>query len=126
LETANRPRLVFEGRPGPAVLASLIDMGGRMRLIGQDIAAGEPVYKMPNLPVARNMWKPMPDLMTGAEAWITAGGAHHPVLSFDVSAEQLRDWARIQGIEFVHIDADTRPDQLERELFLSDLAWKLG
>ena len=119
-------RLVFEGHPGPAVLASLIDMGGRMRLIVQDIQAVEPVYKMPNLPVARIMWKPMPDLMTGAEAWITAGGAHHTVLSFDVSAEQLRDWARIQGIEFVHIDADTRPERLERELFLSDLAWKLN
>ncbi|NLN46275.1 MAG: L-arabinose isomerase [Clostridiaceae bacterium] len=119
-------RLVFEGHPGSAVLASLIDMGGRMRLIVQDIEAVEPVYKMPNLPVARIMWKPMPDLMTGAEAWITAGGAHHTVLSFDVSAEQLRDWARIQQIEFVHIDADTRPERLERELFLSDLAWKLG
>ncbi|MBP7401259.1 MAG: L-arabinose isomerase [Clostridia bacterium] len=118
-------RLVFEGHTGPAILASLIDMGGRMRLIVQDIEAVAPVSRMPNLPVARIMWKPMPDLMTGAEAWILAGGAHHTVLSFDVNAEQMRDWARILQIEFVHIDRDTRTEALERELFLSDLAWKL-
>ena len=80
---------------------------------------------MPNLPVARVMWLAMPALTTGVECWITAGGAHHTVLSYDVTAEQLRDWARMMEIEFVHITKDTTVEGLEHELFLNDLAWKL-
>lgn len=80
---------------------------------------------MPNLPVARVMWKAITDLTTGVEAWITAGGAHHTVLSYDVSAEQMRDWARMMDIEFVHISKDTTVESLEHDLFLSDLAWEL-
>ncbi len=122
---ADPARLVFEGRAGKAIVLSLVDMGGRYRLICQDIEAIEPICKMPNLPVARIMWKAMPDLATGVECWITAGGAHHTVLTFDVSAEQMADWARIMGIEFVHITKDTTPETLEKDLFLADLAWKL-
>lgn len=118
-------RLVFEGKAGKAIVVSLIDMGGRLRLICQDIECVKPILPMPNLPVARVMWKAAPDLLTGVECWILAGGAHHTVLSYDVSAEQMRDWARMMEIEFVHIDADTTPEKLEHELFLNDLAWKL-
>ncbi|MGM9593037.1 MAG: L-arabinose isomerase, partial [Candidatus Onthomonas sp.] len=118
-------RLVFEGKAGKAIVVSLIDMGGRLRLICQDIEAVKPILPMPNLPVARVMWKAMPDLTTGVECWITAGGAHHTVLSYDVTAEQMRDWARMMDIEFVHIDANTTQEGLERELLLMDLAWKL-
>ena len=118
-------RLVFEGKEGDAIVASLIDMGGRLRLIVQDIVCVKPIMEMPNLPVARVMWKAMPDLTTGVECWITAGGAHHTVLSYDVTAEQMRDWAKMMDIEFVHINKDTTPEKLEEELFLKDLAWKL-
>ena len=118
-------RLVFEGHEGPAIVVSLIDMGGRLRLICQDIQCVKPIMPMPNLPVARVMWKAMPDLATGLECWITAGGAHHTVLSYDVTAEQMRDWARMMDIEFVHIGKDTTVEELEHDLFLSDLAWKL-
>ena len=118
-------RLVFEGKAGKGVVTSLIDMGGRLRLIVQDIEAVKPIMPMPNLPVARVMWLAMPDLTTGVECWITAGGAHHTVLSYDVTAEQLRDWARMMEIEFVHITKDTTVEGLEHELFLNDLAWKL-
>ncbi|MBQ9032083.1 MAG: L-arabinose isomerase [Parasporobacterium sp.] len=118
-------RLVFEGKSGPGIVVSLIDMGGRLRLIVQDIECVKPIMPMPNLPVARVMWRAMPDLTTGVECWITAGGAHHTVLSYDVSAEQMRDWARMMEIEFVHITKDTTPEKLEEELFLKDLAWKL-
>jgi len=118
-------RLVFEGKAGPAIVVSLIDMGGRLRLIVQDIECVKPIMEMPNLPVARVMWRAMPDLATGVECWITAGGAHHTVLSYDVSAEQMKDWARMMDIEFVHITADTTVDSLEKELFLNNLAWKL-
>ncbi len=118
-------RLVFEGKAGEAIVVSLIDMGGRLRLICQDIECVKPIMPMPNLPVARVMWKAMPDLATGVECWITAGGAHHTVLSYDVSAEQMRDWARMMDIEFVHITKESTPEKLEEELFLKDLAWKL-
>ncbi|MBO4279547.1 MAG: L-arabinose isomerase [Spirochaetales bacterium] len=118
-------RLVFEGKEGPAVVASLIDMGGRMRLIVQDIEAIKPIMEMPNLPVARVMWKGLPDLATGIECWIMAGGAHHTVLSYDVDAEMLADWARIMDIEFVHIGKDTTAEKFEKELFYNDIAWKL-
>ena len=69
--------------------------------------------------------KAMPNLTDGVECWITAGGAHHTVLSYDVTAEQMKDWARMMDIEFVHITKDTTVDSLEKELFLNDLAWKL-
>ncbi len=118
-------RLVFEGREGDAIVASLIDMGGRMRLIVQDIKCVKPIMEMPNLPVARVMWEAMPNLTTGVECWITAGGAHHTVLSYDVTAEQMKDWANIMGIEYVHITKDTTVESLEKDLFLADLAWKL-
>lgn len=117
-------RLVFEGKAGPAIVASLVDMGGRLRLIVQDIACVKPTQTMPNLPVARVMWKPLPDLATGAECWILAGGAHHTVLSHDCDAEMMRDWARMMDIEFVHIGKDTDPVRFEQELMLADMMWK--
>jgi L-arabinose isomerase len=119
-------RLVFEGHPGKAVVASMIDMGGRVRLIVQDIEAIKPIYAMPNLPVARIMWKPLPDLLTGAHLWILAGGAHHTVLSFDATAQMLEDWCEIMGIEFVHIGKDSTVEGMKQQLFLSDLAWKFS
>ena len=118
-------RLVFEGREGDAIVASLIDMGGRLRLICQDIHCVKPILPMPTLPVARVMWRAEPSLTAGVECWITAGGAHHTVLSYDVDAEMLRDWARMMEIEFVHITRDTTVEGLEQELFWNDLAWKL-
>ncbi len=118
-------RLVFEGKAGDAVVVSLIDMGGRLRLICQDIHCVKPILPMPNLPVARVMWQAEPSLTTGVECWITAGGAHHTVLSYDVTAEQMKDWANIMGIEFVHIGRDTTVEGLEKELLWNDIAWKL-
>ena len=118
-------RLVFEGKEGDAIVVSLIDIGGRLRLICQDIHCVKPIMPMPNLPVARVMWKAEPNLTDGVECWITAGGAHHTVLSYDVTAQQMKDWARMMDIEFVHITKDTTVDALEKELFLNDLAWKL-
>ena len=118
-------RLVFEGKEGDAIVVSLIDMGGRLRLICQDIHCVKPILPMPNLPVARVMWQAEPSLTTGVECWITAGGAHHTVLSYDVTAEQMKDWANMLDIGFVHITKDTTVESLEHDLFLSDLAWKL-
>jgi L-arabinose isomerase len=117
-------RLVFEGKAGKAVFVSVIDMGGRFRMICQDIECVKPILDMPNLPVARVMWKTPGDFETALECWIIAGGSHHTVLSYDVTAEMMRDWARIMGIEFVHLTKDTRPEELEHDLMVDDFVWK--
>lgn len=119
-------RLIFEGKEGPATVASLVDMGGRLRLIVQDIHCVKPILDMPNLPVARVMWRAMPDLCTGAKLWIMAGGAHHTVLSYDADATMLEDFAAMVGIEFVHINKDSTPTAIKQQLLLSDLTWKLS
>ncbi|HHU03151.1 MAG TPA: L-arabinose isomerase [Christensenellaceae bacterium] len=118
-------RLVFEGKPGKAIVVSLVDMGGRMRLICQKIECVKPIFPMPNLPVARVMWRAMPNLEDGIACWLMAGGAHHTVLSYDVTSEQMRDWARMMDIEFVLIDEETTLEKLEEELMIKDLVWKL-
>ena len=118
-------RLVFEGAAGPAVVASLVDMGGRMRLIVQDVEAIKPIMQMPNLPVARVMWRAMPDLNTGLKLWLLAGGAHHTVMSYATDAQMLADWAEMMQIEFVHISKDSTVEAFKQQLFLADLAWKL-
>ena len=118
-------RLVFEGKPGDAIVVSLIDMGRRLRLVCQDIHCVKPILPMPNLPVARVMWQAEPSLTTGVECWITAGGAHHTVLSYDVTAEMMKDWCSMLDIEFVHIGRNTTVEGLEHELFINNLAWKL-
>lgn len=118
-------RIVYDGAGGDAILASLVDMGGRLRLIVNDVKAVEPLQKMPKLPVARVMWRPMPDISTGTEAWILAGGAHHNVMSYSLKAEHMRDWAEMMQIEFVHISEKTTIAALRQELLWNDLAWKL-
>ena len=118
-------RLVFEGKEGPGIVVSLIDMGGRLRMIIQDIEVIKPILEMPNLPVARVMWKPAPDLITGVKCWIEAGGAHHTVLSTAVTAEMMEDWCEMMQIECVHITKDTKFSDFKKELFYNDIAWKL-
>ncbi|MBQ7573475.1 MAG: L-arabinose isomerase [Clostridia bacterium] len=118
-------RLVFDSKDGDAIVVSLVDMGGRMRLIVNDVKACNPLHPMPKLPVAGVMWKPMPDLATSAECWIMAGGAHHSVLSYDVTAEMMHDWANMMGIEFVHINENTTVEGMEKELLYNDIAYKL-
>jgi L-arabinose isomerase len=118
-------RLVFEGKTGDAIIMTLVDMGERFRLIIQDVKCLKPPYEMPNLPVARVVWKPMPGLLTGVKLWIMAGGAHHSVLTYDATAEMMADWAAMQDIEVVHITGETTAETLKQQLFLNDLAWKL-
>jgi L-arabinose isomerase len=117
-------RMKFKGKAGNAICVSLIDMGDRLRMIAADVEAVKPVGDMPRLPVAQVMWKPLPDLKTGSEAWIYAGGAHHTVLSYSLNAGHMRDFAEMAGIEFVHIGNDTKIDTFKQQLMLSDAAWK--
>ena len=100
-------RLVFTSKTGPAVATSLVDLGNRFRLIINAVDCKKCEKEMPKLPVATAFWTPQPDLATGAQAWILAGGAHHTAFSYDLTVDQMVDWAAAMGIESVVIDKDT-------------------
>ncbi len=121
---ADPARLVFDGMAGPAVNASLIDLGSRFRLIVNTVDAVKSERAMPNLPVARVLWKPQPSLRVAAETWIQAGGAHHTGFSLALTAEQMLDWADMAGVECLLIDKDTTPLAFRNELRWSDAAWR--
>lgn len=108
-------RLVFDAPVGKALNASLIDHGPRFRLIINSVEAVD-VPSMPKLPVGRAVWKVEPDFKTGLAAWIHAGGAHHTVFSYDISVDQLLDFAEMAGIEAVVIDNDTKLRSFIQEL----------
>jgi len=109
-------RLVFDAPAGPALNASLIDLGNRFRLLVNEVDVVKPPKPLPKLPVARAVWSCRPDFKTACGAWIRAGGAHHTAFSYSVTAEHLRDFAEIAGIELVLIDARTSLPELEKEL----------
>jgi L-arabinose isomerase len=113
---ADPARLVFSVPAGPAVNASLVDLGNRFRLIVNAVDVVAPPMALPRLPTARAVWVPQPSLKVAAAAWIHAGGAHHTAFSQAVSAEHLEDYAEMAGIEFVLIDKDTRVRDLKKEL----------
>jgi len=122
---ADPGRIVFDGRSGAAVNASLVDLGNRFRLIINQVDCVKVQHEMPKLPVARVLWKPQPSLRDAAEAWIYAGGAHHTVLSFAVTTEQLLDWADMVGIEAVVIDNNTTVRGFRNELRWNDLSYRI-
>lgn len=101
-------RMVFDGTAGRAVNASIIDLGSRHRFLVNEVDCVAPKNKLPKLPVARVLWKPLPDLKTATAAWIHAGGAHHTVLSQALTTEHLEDLAEMARIELSVIDKDTR------------------
>jgi L-arabinose isomerase len=109
-------RLVFDAAPGPAVVLGMADLGERFRFVANTVTVVPPDAPLPNLPVARAVWRPDPDLRTSTEAWLMAGGPHHTVLSSALSAEHLDDLAEMTGTELVLIDADTTTRALAREL----------
>ncbi|MDC3416878.1 L-arabinose isomerase [Aquibacillus salsiterrae] len=116
-------RLVFDGRGGDALNASLVEMGGRFRLVINEVKAEQPTIETPNLPVAKVLWKPEPSLSEATEAWIYAGGAHHTVFTFNVTTEQLYDFADMAQIECVVIDKDLNVRQFRNELRWNERIW---
>ena len=117
-------RLVFTAKEGKGIATSLIDLGDRFRLIINDVDCKKTEKPMPKLPVATAFWTPQPNLQTGAEAWIIAGGAHHTAFTYDLTAEQMGDWAAAMGIEAVYIDKDTTIRQLKNELLWNSVAYR--
>jgi L-arabinose isomerase len=123
---ADPVRLVFNVAKGEALNASVIDMGNRFRLLVNKVEAVAPPHDLPRLPVARVLWKPLPDLKKGCEAWILAGGAHHTCYSQNLTSEHLEDFAEIAGIEYVLIDERTDLRQFKNELRWSDQYYLLS
>lgn len=109
-------RLVFTSKEGSGIATSLVDLGTRFRLIINEVDCKKVEKPMPKLPVATNFWTPKPNLTVGAESWILAGGAHHTAFSYDLTTEQMVDWADAMGIETVIIDADTTIRNLKNEM----------
>lgn len=109
-------RLVFTSKTGPGVAVSLVDLGNRFRLVINAVDCKKCEKPMPKLPVATAFWTPQPTLEIGAEAWILAGGAHHTAFSYDLSVEQMTDWADAMGIESVVIDNNTDIRSFKNEL----------
>lgn len=123
-EREDPARLVFTSKTGPAVAVSLIDLGSRFRLIINEVDCKKVEKPMPRLPVATAFWTPRPNLATGAESWILAGGAHHTAFSYDLTAEQMGDWAAAMGIEAVYIDNGTTIRGLKNELLWNSVAFR--
>jgi L-arabinose isomerase len=109
-------RLVFTADPGPAVVVALSDVRDRFRLTANVVDVVEPRAPLPNLPVGRAVWTPRPDFATSAAAWLTAGAAHHTVMSTAVGIEAFEDFARIAGVELLIIDEDTTLRAFEQEV----------
>jgi L-arabinose isomerase len=119
-------RLVFTAASGKAVNASVIDMGNRFRLIVNQVNLIEPEHRLPNLPVARAIWLPEPNLKIAATAWIYAGGAHHTALSPALTSEHLETFAEIAGIECLLINRETKVADFVRQLRWNDSYYHLA
>jgi L-arabinose isomerase len=119
-------RSIFDASTGPAVCASIMDMGQRFRLVVNIVDVVPTEAPLPKLPVARALWLPRPNLKTAAAAWIYAGGAHHTGFSYSVTAHHLRDFAEMAGIEFLLIDENTRLEDFKKELRWNELYYHLA
>ncbi|MBQ6889252.1 MAG: L-arabinose isomerase [Lachnospiraceae bacterium] len=117
-------RLVFTSKTGPAIATSLVDLGNRFRLIINAVDCKKCEKPMPKLPVATAFWTPQPSLEVGAEAWILAGGAHHTAFSYDLTVEQMEEWAAAMGIESVVIDNNTNIRDFKNVLRWNSIAFK--
>jgi L-arabinose isomerase len=123
---ADPVRLVFNSKTGPAINASIVEMGNRLRMIVNNVDVVEPEAELPKLPVARALWTPEPNLKVAAASWIYAGGAHHTGFSFDLTAEHMEDFATIAGMEYLVIDNQTTVSNFKKELRWNDLYYHLA
>ncbi len=123
---ADPVRLIFDSNTGPAIGASIMDMGQRFRMVANVVDVVPTDAPLPKLPVARAFWLPRPNLKTAAAAWIYAGGAHHTSFSYSVNAEHLQDFADMAGLEFLLIDENTRLPEFRDKLRWNDLYYHLS
>jgi L-arabinose isomerase len=112
---ADPVRLVFTADPGPAVVVAMSDMRDRFRLVAnvvENVAAPD----LPKLPVGRAVWIPQPDFATSAASWLTAGAAHHTVMSTAVGVDVFRDFADMARTELLVIDDSTTLRGFQQEV----------
>ncbi|PXW28728.1 UNVERIFIED_CONTAM: L-arabinose isomerase [Williamsia faeni] len=119
-------RLVFDAAPGRALVLGLVDIGERFRFIANEVEVVSPDHPLPNLPVARAVWCPEPNLRTSTEVWLTAGGPHHTVLTSALTSEHMWDLAQITGTELIVIDADTKFRDITNELRWNQAYYRLA
>jgi L-arabinose isomerase len=122
---ADTARLVFTSKQGHGIASTVVDMGGRFRLIVNDVDCVK-ARPLPKLPVACNLWKPQPNFEVGAGCWIYAGGTHHSCFSYDLTDEYWRDYAEIADIECLIINNDTKIDEFRKELRYNDVYYMLN
>lgn len=120
---ADPVRLVFDVAPGPAINATIVDLGHRFRVVVNAVEVEKPVEPFPKLPVARALWKPLPDLSTAATAWILAGGSHHPIFSLALRPQHMEDLTEMLGVEYLLIDEETKLRQFKQELRWNEAAY---
>jgi L-arabinose isomerase len=118
-------RLVFTSKTGRGITATVVDLGGRFRLIVNDVECIEP-KPLPKLPVASALWIPMPNFKVGAAAWMMAGGTHHSIFSYDLTPEYWEDYAEIAGIEMLHISERTTLEDFKREMRIGEVYYLLN
>jgi len=119
-------RLVFNVASGPAINATLLDMGDRFRMLVNEVDVIQPDEPLLKLPVASVVWVPRPNLKVAAGAWIQAGGAHHTGFSQAVTRAHLEDYASMAGLEFLVIDNQINLTDLKKELRWNDLYYHLS
>src|SRR5664279_1821760 len=119
-------RLKFTADPGPGLVVSMSDMRERFRLVANVVDVIEPDAELPNLPVACAVWEPAPDFATSAECWLTAGAAHHTVMTTALGLEVFEDLAEIARLELAVIDGQTETRQFTRDLKLNQVYYRLA
>lgn len=122
----NPARLIFTAPAGPAICASLIDLGNRFRMVVNEVEVVDPPADLPKLPVARVLWDPKPNLKVAAEAWILAGGAHHSVFTQALPSSYVEDYCDMAGIEYLLINEQTEISRFKQELRLGEIYYHLA
>ena len=123
---ADPVRLVFDSQTGAGIVATLVDVGERFRMIVNRVNVIAPEAPLPKLPVARAVWIPEPNLSVAAATWIYGGGAHHTGFSLALTAQHLEDFAEIAGVEYLLIDNDTTVSEFKKELRWNDAAYRMA
>ena len=81
-------------KTGPGIATSLVDLGDRFRLLINEVECKKTEKPMPaasgSVLHSGHRSRIFPQ---AAEAWILAGGAHHTAFTYDLTAEQMGDWA---------------------------------
>jgi L-arabinose isomerase len=121
---ADPVRLVFNVNGGAALNASIVDMGNRFRLIVNEVQAVKPKQALPKLPVARVLWKPLPDMQTACSGWILSGGAHHTAYSQNLNSDCLQSFAEMAKIEMILINKDSNLYGIKNELRWNEVYYR--